>query len=305
MFGTHKLPVIDPASLLFGDAPDDNVVEHEALGQVILRVIGYGEVHPDVLRSCTELGVVQSGTTPRFGDLLGVGRFDDGRIFVLQSPQPTLSLRDVLRSPQALTPIEACAIAFQILDAMAAVHAWGGVCQQISTQMVLLEETPGGAWRVQIDPAIFFREEDPIDYIQGNPGVLAPEYIDSHHCSPAMDIYAAAVVLYESLTGQLPYEWSTPIERIIKICSEPPTPLRTHRPELPDSFDAFISKSMARDPHERFSDILAMAQDLERLCNDLVADATPFSVPMWSLKRSKEGHWETRRNALWLFNWSP
>jgi serine/threonine protein kinase/Tol biopolymer transport system component len=89
--------------------------------------------------------------------------------------------------------------------------------------------------------------------IVGTPDYMAPEQVEDGPITPAADIYALGIVLYEMVSAALPFEADTPLARAVKRTKEPPTPLRAHVRGLDSKWDAAILRCLERDPADRFA----------------------------------------------------
>ncbi len=97
----------------------------------------------------------------------------------------------------------------------------------------------------------------------GTPSYMSPEQIagegDLDHRS---DVYSMGVVLYELLTGRVPFQLSSSFEMFRVVVAEPPKP-REHNPEIPEALEAIVLKALAKSPAERYQSCEEMASDLE------------------------------------------
>ncbi|MGO9273980.1 MAG: protein kinase domain-containing protein, partial [Terriglobia bacterium] len=96
--------------------------------------------------------------------------------------------------------------------------------------------------------------------IMGTPDYMAPEQVEDGPITPATDTYALGIVLYEMLSGALPFAADTPLARAVKRTKEAPTPLRALVPGLDPKWEAAILRCLERDPADRFqsaSDVVA------------------------------------------------
>ncbi|HLV98954.1 MAG TPA: protein kinase [Ktedonobacterales bacterium] len=96
----------------------------------------------------------------------------------------------------------------------------------------------------------------------GTPNYAAPEQMRGHPV-PASDQYAAAVVLYEMLTGRLPFTASSVMEQTRQHLYEPPPPPNTVNPRLPAEVNGILLHALAKDPTKRFRTVTACADALE------------------------------------------
>jgi serine/threonine-protein kinase len=99
--------------------------------------------------------------------------------------------------------------------------------------------------------------------VMGTPGYVAPEQaISSVALTPACDIYALGALLFELLTGRLPFEADTPMGVILKhLYDEPPRPSNL-RPDLPGALDGIVLRALHKEPAERYPSAGALAQEL-------------------------------------------
>jgi len=100
--------------------------------------------------------------------------------------------------------------------------------------------------------------------ILGTPEFMSPEQLRGKPLDARSDIFALALMTYEMLTGKLPWEGRTPQEMMVARLRQPPTPARTHRPDLPQAVDAVLLQSMAKTPEERHQSAPEFAQALRR-----------------------------------------
>ncbi|MEW5961391.1 MAG: serine/threonine-protein kinase, partial [Chloroflexota bacterium] len=99
--------------------------------------------------------------------------------------------------------------------------------------------------------------------VLGTPDYMAPEQIEGTPVDIRADIYSLGVVVYEMVTGRLPYQAETPMAVMLKRLTEAPAPLHTWRPGLPVTVEVVILKAMARIPADRFPDVQAFSQVLK------------------------------------------
>lgn len=119
--------------------------------------------------------------------------------------------------------------------------------------------------------------------ILGSPAYMAPEQGRGERVGPASDIYSLGVVLYELVTGRVPFDADTPFAILIKHTQAPLPPPRAFRPDLPETLERALLKALAKDPAERFLDAAAFGAAVREACGvptaGLRLDAAPAPLP--------------------------
>src|SRR5262249_14693235 len=100
----------------------------------------------------------------------------------------------------------------------------------------------------------------------GTPGYMAPEQAGGKRAlvGPATDIHALGVMLYQLLTGQLPFQRDSTLELLRAVTSEEPTRPGHLQPRLPRDLEAITLHCLEKEPSRRYPSALALAEDLER-----------------------------------------
>ncbi len=147
-----------------------------------------------------------------------------------------------------------------------------------------------------------------IDGFLGSPAYMSPEQINEEGPSVQSDIYSLGVVMYELLTGKLPFRAENSVSMINKILNEDPVPIETLRPDLPDRLVQIVKRSMHKDPKVRYASWYEMASDLANTFPQLerysqeISSTEKFnklrSLPFFREFRDAE-LWEVLRGAVW------
>jgi hypothetical protein len=101
--------------------------------------------------------------------------------------------------------------------------------------------------------------------MMGTPHYVSPEVAQGGPAGPESDLYSLGVVLYEMLTGKLPYEAETPVGVVMKHVNEPLRPPKEVNPSVPEGINAVCVRLLAKDPEERYQDADGLIEDLERV----------------------------------------
>jgi serine/threonine-protein kinase len=101
--------------------------------------------------------------------------------------------------------------------------------------------------------------------IVGTAQYLSPEQARGAPVDPRSDLYSLGIVLYEMLTGKVPFTGDTPVEIAMKHLSQVPEPPSSIRPEIPHDLDAVVMRALAKDPDQRYGSAEEMDADLARV----------------------------------------
>jgi len=151
-------------------------------------------------------------------------------------------------------------------------------------------------------------EHTQIDGFLGSPAYMSPEQINEQSPGAQSDIYSLGVVMYELLTGRLPFRADNAISMINKILSEEAFPIEKLRPELPPKLVEIVKRAMHKDPKVRYTSWFEMASELantfpqlERYSHE-ISSTEKFnklrSLPFFREFKDAE-LWEVLRGAVW------
>jgi serine/threonine-protein kinase len=189
-----------------------------------------------------------------------------------------------VRSRGRLTPEEAAQLACQILAGLGAAHATDIVHRDLKPANIFLVRGRGGGDFVKIlDFGVSKFNAMTDDMAQTAPGAAlgTPFYMSPEQAkgSPRIDarsdLYAVGVILYECVSGQVPFDAGTFNELIFRIVLESPPPLESFRPDLDRGFVGIVHKAMAREPDERWRDAHEMHDALAQWLAE--TSGRPFS----------------------------
>src|SRR4029079_4375457 len=147
-----------------------------------------------------------------------------------------------------------------------------------------------------------------IDGFLGSPAYMSPEQINEEGPCVHTDISSLVVVMYELLTGKLPFRAENAVTMINKILNEDPVPIIQLRPDLPDKLVEIVKRAMHKDPQVRYGTWFEMASELantfpqlERYSHE-ISSTEKFnklrSLPFFREFRDAE-LWEVLRGAVW------
>ena len=163
-------------------------------------------------------------------------------------------LKKVIREQGPLDPAVAVDNALQILSALTAAHGAGIVHRDIKPQNVMVGED--GRLRVAdfgIARADADQQMTEAGSVIGTAQYLSPEQAQGEETTAASDTYAVGIVLYEMLTGRVPFDGDRPVTVAMKQINEPPIPPRVFESGIPHELDAAVLKSLSKRPEDRFT----------------------------------------------------
>ncbi len=214
-------------------------------------------------RESEALGRVRSPYVVRLLD-----RGEDGVPFLVLEYLPGGDVRAKLTGGEALAVPAAIAIATGVLKGLSALHAMQLVHRDLKPANILLREdgqpviADFGLVRV-LDAATITLSAA----LLGTLAYMAPEQVEGESVDARADIYALGGILFQLLTGRLPFSAETSVELIRRIREETPPRVTALRPTLPEALGAFVARCLAKNPDARFGDAQAAL--------DALRDATP------------------------------
>jgi serine/threonine-protein kinase len=184
---------------------------------------------------------------------------DGGVTYLVMEYVPGHTVRDVLRTHGALPPAQALAILDPVLEALAAAHRAGYIHRDVKPENVLISEDG----RVKVTDFGLARAIEGGDtgrthgLLLGTVAYLSPEQVEHDRTDARSDVYSAGILLYELVTGQVPYTAAAPMQVAYKHVHEDVPVASASRPDLPAGVDALIARATRRDPAGRFPDAAA------------------------------------------------
>jgi serine/threonine-protein kinase len=211
---------------------------------------------------------------PNIVNIYDVGRDEDAYYIVMEYISGETLKERIQR--EGHLPVEASVrIALEIAEALEHAHQNNIVHCDIKSHNILT--TRSGRVKVTdfgIARAVTSATLTQTGTIIGSVHYFSPEQAKGGAVSAKSDIYSLGVVLYEMLTGQVPFTGETPISIALKHLQEDPRPPREINPDIPPLLEAVVLKAMAKNPELRFLDIGEMINDLRLAQNYLRDDQT-------------------------------
>jgi WD40 repeat protein/serine/threonine protein kinase len=233
--------------------------------EVAMKIILPGHAnHPDFIRRFeAEAHVIARLEHPYIVPLHDYWRDPDGAYLVMRYLRGG-SLHDSLQKQGAFALEDVVTLMEQVTQALHVAHRNQVIHRDIKPGNILMDED-GNAYLADFgiakDHTISQNITDP-DGIIGSPDYLAPEQARSESVTPQTDIYSLGVVLYELLEGTHPFPAQSPIERLYKHLNQPLPDITLLDDKIREAVNEVIQKATAKNPQQRFKDVIMFAQAL-------------------------------------------
>jgi serine/threonine protein kinase/beta-lactam-binding protein with PASTA domain len=246
----------------------DNVLDRDVALKVMNR--RYADDNEFVERFKREAQSAAALSHPNIVSIYDRGASEDGTYYIAMEYLPGGTLKDRILKRGALPPRTAAAVALQIAEALRAAHRAGVVHRDIKPHNVLV--TASGDVKVGdfgIARAASSSTVTRTGSILGTAHYISPEQAMGEPVGPQSDLYSLGIVLYEMLTGNLPYDAETPIGIAMKHVNGYLVPPREVNPEIPEGMNAVTARLLAKNPDDRYADADELIGDLERVIDGL------------------------------------
>ena len=181
---------------------------------------------------------------------------EGGVLYVTMRYVDGTDLRAILRAERRLDPQRAVRVVDQVAGALDEAHRRGLVHRDVKPGNVLVAMRDDGERAFLSDFGLTKERAVPSELTGtglaiGTADYIAPEQAQGHELDGRADVYALACVLYHSLSGGVPYERDSDLEKLWAHVHQPPPALADVRPELPPALGEVLAWAMAKDPDER------------------------------------------------------
>ncbi|MEP7190099.1 MAG: protein kinase, partial [Roseiflexaceae bacterium] len=228
---------------------------------VAIKVLAYNNDPQFVVRFKREARAIAQLQHPNILPIYDSNEQDGMLYLVMQYIENGTTLGDLLDEP--IESGRALRLIGKVLDALSYAHDRGIVHRDIKPANVLL---PSPDWPMLADFGIVkLRDDDQKltspGLVVGTAAYMAPEQASGKPVDARTDLYATGVVLYEMVTGEVPFEADTPMAMLAKHAYEPPRPPRSIIPSLPPEVETILLRALEKDPAARYQSAADMAAD--------------------------------------------
>ncbi len=175
-------------------------------------------------------------------------------------------LKKFIRRAGQMTPGKAISLAKQVCEGLIEAHRLGVIHRDLKPQNVMIDRD-GNARIMDFGLARFVETEGVTGsgIMLGTPEYMSPEQVDLKDVDARSDIYSLGIIMYEMVTGRVPFQGETPLSIAIKHKSEKPRDLHELNPLVPDALTRLIYKCLEKDRAERYQSGEELLQDLTRI----------------------------------------
>ncbi len=202
---------------------------------------------------------------PNFVNVYDFGVSKNGLVYQVMELAEGQSLREMIEEHGTLTEATAAEIIRQVCVALDEAHKGGVIHRDIKPENILVETTPGGFHVKVLDFGIVALRDHAhgrltqTGTVVGTPHYMSPEQCMGIELDGRSDIYSLGIVLFEMLTGDVPFDSPTPTAIVIQHVNQAPPPLRAMNPKISPAMEAVVLHAMdkRREARPRTADELA------------------------------------------------
>jgi serine/threonine protein kinase len=217
------------------------------------------------------------------------GEAENGVVFLVMEYLDGRTLKDIIRSEGAMPLDRAAEITRQVSGALDAAHQQGVVHRDLKSDNIMLSQTNGGDWAKVLDFGIakIQQVEGARDHDITAPNLVigTPQYMSPEQCSQTSpidarsDVYSLGVIIYEMLSGRVPFTGESPTVIMMKQVQDPPPSILDARPDLLASVNKLIERALAKKPADRFQTAGELSAALTNAADEMGAAASAVVMP--------------------------
>ena len=256
---------------------------YKAAQPAMNRMVAVKILHPKltnrkdlVSRFRREARAMSHLTHPNTVKVFLYGDLEDGSLYIVMEYLEGRNLNQMVRKEGPLAVERAIPVLIQVCGALQEAHLQGIIHRDLKPENIFLSTNGGlrdypkvldfGLAKVterELRPGSIMLTQEGMVF--GTPEFMSPEQAQGKPLDARSDIYSLAVILYEVLTGKLPFDARTPMEYIQMHVTRPPIPIDERVPgrRFPDGFDAVMRKALEKRPEDRYASAADFAQALK------------------------------------------
>ena len=213
---------------------------------------------------------------PNIVEMYDVGE-DDGQYYIVMEYVDGKTLKQVLKSRGHLSITEVVDIMLQLTDGLAHAHDSYIIHRDIKPQNIMM--LSNGMIKITdfgVAASLNSTQLTQTNSVMGTVHYLPPEQAQGKGSTVKSDIYSMGIMMYELLTGLVPYKGDNAVEIALKHLKEPLPSVRKINPNIPQSIENVIIKATAKNPRNRYTDAREMHDDLKTALDDSRKDEPKY-----------------------------
>ncbi|MBO8171094.1 MAG: Stk1 family PASTA domain-containing Ser/Thr kinase [Bacillaceae bacterium] len=238
----------------------------------------FGQDEDFIRRFRREAQSAASLSHPNIVSIFDVGEEDDTYYIIMECIDGQ-TLKDIITERAPLDVSEAVDYAIQICDALDHAHQNRIIHRDIKPHNILISHH--GRVKVTdfgIARAVSTNTITHTGSVIGSVHYFSPEQARGGMIEEKSDIYSLGIVLYEMLTGKVPFSGESPISVALKHLQENIVPPKKINPDIPQSVENVVLRALAKDPHKRYQSVREMEEDLKTCLLEERADEAPLHI---------------------------
>jgi len=262
-------------------------------------------LHPDIAadertieRFRNELKLARAISHRNVCRMFDLGR-EEGTYYITMEYVSGEDLKSLIHRIGALPVGKAVSIGKQVCEGLSEAHRLGVVHRDLKPQNIMIDRE--GNARIMdfgIARSLTARGITGAGVMIGTPEYMSPEQVDGKEADPRSDIYSLGIILFEMLTGHVPFEGDTPLSVAVKQKSERPPDPRSINAQIPDELGRIILKCLEKPKERRYQSADDVLAELARIEKEL--PTTSQQIPIRKTLTSKQITVQfTLKKALW------
>jgi serine/threonine-protein kinase len=255
----------------------DNILDRNVAVKVLRGDLASDEKF--VRRFQREALSASSLSHPNIVEMYDVGE-DEGQYYIVMEYVDGKTLKQVLKQRGHLSITEVVDIMLQVTDGMAHAHDAYIIHRDIKPQNIMI--LSNGMIKITdfgVATALNSTQLTQTNSVMGTVHYLPPEQANGKGSTIRSDIYSMGIMMYELLTGLVPYKGESAVEIALKHLKEPLPSIRKINPSIPQSIENIIIKATAKNPKNRYPDARSMHEDLKTALDDSRKDEKRYVYP--------------------------
>jgi len=202
------------------------------------------------------------------------------------------NLKSLIRRTDKLTIGKAIAISKQVCDGLTEAHRLGVIHRDLKPGNIMIDNE-GNARILDFGIARSLRTKGMTGagILIGTPEYMSPEQVDGKDVDHSSDLYSLGIILYEMVTGKVPFKGDTPISIAVKHKTEKPASPREINPQISEDFNTVILKCLDKDKNKRYQSADELFADLSKIERDITTIKTIISKKKQKAEKPADIRW--------------